>query len=206
MPDRLSSMIMMFIKIAFLTICTLSMKPSSSPKPYVTAYIEEFKLLAIDEMQRSGIPASITMAQAILESNAGQSTLSRQSNNHFGIKCKEYWEGQTYFHPDDDLDVNGRLIPSCFRKYPSIAASYEDHSAFLMTSPKYSHLFTFDKTAYADWAEGLEICGYASDENYAEKLIRTIELYELHELDYYTVHYIEKEDLQRIQNAILSTH
>lgn len=160
-----------------------------SMKPYVVTYIQQYKYVAIDEMVRSGIPASIIMAQGIIESNAGYSSLARESNNHFGIKCKEYWTGSAYYHPDDDRDARGNLVPSCFRKYKSVSESYADHSDFLMQSQHYQALFTYDRTDYEQWAKGLEICGYASDAGYADKLIRTIRLYNLHELDYYTVQY-----------------
>ena len=158
-------------------------------------YIETYKYLAIDEMDRSGIPASIIMAQAIVETNAGSSALARNSNNHFGIKCKNYWKGETYYASDDDRDQDGNLIPSCFRQYDSVWDSYEDHSEFLMTTEHYQVLFAYDKTDYEKWAKGLQLCGYASDPKYAEKLIRTIHLYGLHDLDYYTVEYIDRTEL-----------
>jgi len=168
-------------------------------QPYVTSYIEEYKFLAIDEMIRTGIPASVTMAQAIIESNAGNSKLAQITNNHFGIKCKSYWDGKEYYHPDDDRDANGNLIPSCFRQYDSVADSYFDHSEFLLNTDHYKPLFSYDKTEYELWAEGLELCGYASDVQYAEKIIRTIEAYRLHELDYYTVEYVEPSKLHEGQ-------
>jgi flagellum-specific peptidoglycan hydrolase FlgJ len=173
----------------------LSVNNGETVKPYISSYIEQHKYLAIDEMVRSGIPASITIAQAIVESNAGASRLARETNNHFGIKCKDYWEGNTYSFPDDDRDSKGNLIASCFRKYDSVPESYKDHSYFLMTTDHYKPLFTYDKTDYESWAMGLEICGYASEEGYADKLIRTIKLYNLHELDYYTVQYVERVNL-----------
>ena len=173
----------------------ITMGPTETLKPHVLSYIEAYKFLAIDEMVRSGIPASITMAQAIIESNAGVSNLARQSNNHFGIKCKEYWTGNAHFHPDDDHDKKGNLIASCFRKYDSVRASYADHSDFLMNTPHYQALFVYDKIEYEQWAKGLALCGYASDPEYAEKLIRTIKLYQLHELDYYTIEYVSPAKL-----------
>ncbi len=172
-----------------------AMKPDESVQPYVTSYIDEYKYLAIDEMVKSGIPASITIAQAIVESNAGASALARQTNNHFGIKCKDYWEGNTYYHKDDDKDEQGNLIPSCFRKYDSVEDSYKDHSDFLMNTDHYKPLFTYDKTDYESWAMGLEICGYASQAGYGDQLIKTIKLYNLHELDYYTIQYVDRASL-----------
>lgn len=171
------------------------MNKDETVKPYVSSYVEEYKYLAIDEMIKSGIPASITIAQAIVESNAGSSPLARQTNNHFGIKCKDYWEGGAFYHPDDDHDRQGKLIPSCFRKYDSVIDSYMDHSYFLMSTEHYKPLFSYDKTDYLFWAMGLELCGYATDEGYADKLIRTINLYNLHELDYYTVEYVDRANL-----------
>lgn len=185
----------MIIKLTFLFMAVLPNNKSDNVQPHVASYIEEYKFLAIDEMIRTGIPASVTMAQAIIESNAGNSKLARITNNHFGIKCKSYWSGDQYFHPDDDRDTNGNLIPSCFRKYGSVLDSYLDHSEFLMMTEHYKPLFSYDKTEYKQWAEGLELCGYASDSQYAEKLIRTIEAYDLHELDYYTVEYVEKSSI-----------
>ena len=183
---------MMVINFVILFIAFGSVKEPATIPPHIASYIESYKLLAIDEMVRTGIPASVTMAQAIIESNAGSSKLARESNNHFGIKCKNYWDGHEYFFPDDDRDAKGNLIPSCFRKYGSVEESFTDHSNFLMQSDHYKPLFIYDKTDYQLWAQGLELCGYATGENYAAKLIRIIETYGLHELDYYTVQYVEK--------------
>jgi flagellum-specific peptidoglycan hydrolase FlgJ len=180
------------------------MSPDESKKPYVLSYIDQYKFVAIDEMERSGIPASIILAQGILESNAGVSNLAIESNNHFGIKCKSYWTGSAYYHPDDDRDANGKLIPSCFRMYDSVEASYADHSDFLMNTLHYRPLFVYDKTEYEQWARGLQICGYASDPAYAEKLIKTINLYNLHEFDYYTVQYIEVSKIKTTDGLIVS--
>ena len=186
---------MSMINISLLAVMLLSMNQDETVKPYIASYIEQHKYLAIDEMVRSGIPASITIAQAIVESNAGVSALARKTNNHFGIKCKDYWDGNSYYFPDDDRDESGKLIPSCFREYDSVIDSYKDHSLFLMNTDHYKPLFAYDKTDYESWAMGLEICGYASQEGYAEKLIRTIALYNLQELDYYTIQYVDRETL-----------
>ena len=183
---------MILFKIALLSVTLFMPKPTRMLDADITSYIEDYKYLAIDEMVRTGIPASITMAQAIIESNAGTSKLARMTNNHFGIKFKDYWTGLEYFFPDDDRDSNGNLIPSCFRKYPTVRDSYIDHSNFLMYSENYAPLFSYDKTEYVLWAQGLSLCRYASDERYAEKLIRTIETYDLHELDYYTIEFVER--------------
>jgi flagellum-specific peptidoglycan hydrolase FlgJ len=188
---------MILLKSTLIMLMLFSVSPKETLKPHVLSYIETYKFVAIDEMVRSGIPASITMAQAILESNAGISNLARQSNNHFGIKCKDYWTGSAHYHPDDDRDARGNVIPSCFRKYDSAHASFADHSDFLMNTPHYQALFVYDKTDYELWARGLELCGYASDPDYAEKLIRTIRLYGLHDLDYYTIEYVAPASLTK---------
>ncbi len=192
---------MALIKTTLMLFLLAGTTPREAMKPYVVTYIQQYKYVAIDEMMRSGIPASIILAQGIIESNAGYSSLAKASNNHFGIKCKDYWTGSEYYHPDDDRDAGGNLVPSCFRKYTSVAESYADHSDFLMHSPHYQPLFTYDRTDYEQWAKGLEICGYASESGYADKLIRTIRLYNLHELDYYTVQYARAERPLAIQGA-----
>lgn len=146
------------------------------------SYIDRYKDLAIAEMKRSGIPASITLAQGILESNAGASELAQYANNHFGIKCKNEWDGPTYYVKDDDKDERGELIESCFRAYGSDLESYLDHSDFLMRNERYATLFTYGM-AYQKWAYGLKECGYATNEKYAEALIRVIEEFQLHQYD-----------------------
>lgn len=186
---------MVFFKSSLLLILVTLLGPKEAMKPHVVTYIETYKYAAIDEMVRSGIPASIIMAQAIVESNAGISGLARESNNHFGIKCKDYWTGSAHYCPDDDRDAKGNLIPSCFRKYDSVYASYADHSDFLMNTATYRFLFAYDRIDYELWAKGLQLCGYASDPGYADKLIRTIRLYNLHELDYYTIQYVKPSAL-----------
>ena len=134
-------------------------------------------------MYRSGVPASITMAQALHESQYGQSELAVNANNHFGIKCKRYWRGMTYFYEDDDFNNEGKLVKSCFRAYENVLDSYIDHSNFLRTTSHYKFLFALDKTDYVAWAHGLKKAGYATDPEYAYALINKIEAYDLHELD-----------------------
>ena len=119
-------------------------------------YIQQYQELAILEMKRTGIPASIKLAQAILESNAGTSHFALASNNHFGIKCKQYWKGKTYQHKDDDLDEHGNLRSSCFRAYSTVIDSYIDHSNFLVESPSYFPLFRSKNISYKYWAYGLQ--------------------------------------------------
>jgi flagellum-specific peptidoglycan hydrolase FlgJ len=146
-------------------------------------YIDSYRDLAIIEMHRSGIPSSIILAQGLHETNHGTSKLSINSNNHFGIKCKRYWAGKTFYHIDDDLDSNGDLIESCFRAYNSPLESYVDHSNFLSSSVNYKKLFLNSATDYKAWAYGLKECGYATDNSYAIKLIEKIEKYNLSQYD-----------------------
>jgi hypothetical protein len=140
-------------------------------------YIEKYQVLAIDEMNRTGIPASIKMAQACLESSNGNSDLSKKSNNHFGIKCKSTWTGKTVKHDDDEKN-------ECFRKYNSVEESYLDHSNFLVGSPRYSGLFQLRPDDYIGWAHGLKNAGYATAKDYAQRLIKIIEENQLFRLDY----------------------
>ncbi len=167
---------------AFLfVLCTFLSTPILANN--APSYIEKHKDIAIREMFRSGIPASITIAQAIHESGWGSGTLATESNNYFGIKCKDYWTGPTYYIKDDDLDKNGKLIKSCFRAYEKIEDSFVDHSDFLRDNPRYNVLFQLDPTDYRGWAKGLQKCGYATDVKYAEKLIANIEKYQLYQYD-----------------------
>jgi hypothetical protein len=145
-------------------------------------YIAQYKQIAILEMQRTGIPASIKMAQALLESGAGRSTLARKANNHFGIKCGGSWNGETFYREDDDYR-NGKLIKSCFRKFESAYDSFMAHSDFLTNQRRYSFLFELSTEDYKSWARGLRKAGYATDKAYAGKLIEIIEKYELYKLD-----------------------
>lgn len=139
------------------------------------AYIDQYKDLAIAEMLKYNIPASITLAQGLLESGAGQSELARESNNHFGIKCHD-WRGDRSFYDDDEKN-------ECFRSYRDVYESYEDHSKFLARQPRYRSLFKLKKTDYKGWARGLKRCGYATNPAYAKQLINIIELYKLHRYD-----------------------
>jgi LysM repeat protein len=149
-------------------------------------YIEQYRNIAISEMDRAGIPASIKLAQALLESNAGRSTLARQANNHFGIKCGGSWNGRKHYRKDDDYDKRGRLRKSCFRSYKDAEESFIAHSEFLRDPNKehrYGFLFRLKPTDYKRWAYGLERAGYATNPNYPKHLISIIETYELDKLD-----------------------
>ena len=139
------------------------------------AYIDKYKDLAITEMNRYGIPASITLAQGLLESGAGRSDLTVRGNNHFGIKCHG-WDGRSITHDDD---ANGE----CFRAYDSPLQSFEDHSKFLAGRSRYSSLFSLSHTDYKGWANGLKACGYATNPRYAQNLIDPIESYQLYMYD-----------------------
>lgn len=146
-------------------------------------YIRTHEHTTIAEMERTGVPASIKMAQAILESADGTSYLAINGNNHFGIKCGSKWKGKTIYRKDDDRDKNGNLIASCFRKYDSAKTSFKAHSDFLRDNRRYAFLFDYKKTDYRRWARGLKQAGYATSKTYADKLIRIIEEHNLYHLD-----------------------
>ena len=142
----------------------------------IYAYIEKYKEPAINKMYEYKIPASITIAQGIFESACGMSHLAKDGNNHFGIKCHKEWDGDTILIDDDELQ-------ECFRKYATVEESFNDHSLFLKTRPRYSGLFELDVMDYAGWAKGLKAAGYATNPEYANRLIRLIETYHIARLD-----------------------
>jgi len=148
-------------------------------------YINKYSELAVEQMRLYKIPASITLAQGLLESSAGYSQLTLQSNNHFGIKCGSSWSGKTIRHDDDAPN-------ECFRVYSYPSESYKDHSTFLRNGARYSSLFELDITNYKEWAYGLKKAGYATDPTYATRLITIIENYELYRYDRNEV-YSEKQ-------------
>ena len=143
--------------------------------PAYQSYINQYKDLAIEEMLKYNIPASITLAQGVFESSAGRSYLTVSGNNHFGIKCHD-WIGASVYTTDD-------AVNECFRAYDNALQSYEDHSKFLKNNVRYSRLFSLDRTDYRGWAYGLKTCGYATNPQYAPKLIGIIELYKLYQYD-----------------------
>ena len=151
-----------------LCLFTYTQLASSQMKQDIAAYIEKYKAVALEEMVRCKIPASITLAQGLHESSYGKSKLSTEANNHFGIKCKEEWEGKKFYQNDDAPN-------ECFRVYDHPEDSYADHSDFLITRPRYAGLFELPITDYTGWAKGLKASGYATNPRYAEILIRTIE-------------------------------
>ena len=153
---------------------------SSSPESFVFEsaqdYINTFAPIAIEEMEKYGIPASITLAQGLLESGAGQSNLVKKSNNHFGIKCHTSWRGSSTTHDDDKKG-------ECFRKYLHPRESYRDHSLFLVNGRRYAFLFEYSIKDYKSWANGLKKAGYATDPKYPDKLIAQIKTYNLDRFD-----------------------
>lgn len=163
--------ILLFALLMVVVAAQAQLRPNMA---YQT-YINQYKDLAIEQMKRYRIPASITMAQGLLESRAGLSELARQSNNHFGIKCHG-WTGATVYADDD-------ATQECFRAYATVFDSYEDHSKFLSQQPRYRSLFGLSITDYKGWARGLKACGYATNPRYADNLINIIELYHLERLD-----------------------
>jgi len=163
--------------LLFLVVCAHAQRSDRQ------IYIETYRDIAIQEMDRSGIPASIKLAQGILESGSGSSTLAKKANNHFGIKCGSRWTGKIYIHFDDDYDKEGKLIKSCFRKYKSARVSYVAHTDFLMGGQRYAFLFSYPKTDYKKWARGLKKAGYATNPKYADLLIGIIDKHKLHRFD-----------------------
>jgi LysM repeat protein len=161
-------------RILFL-LATAALFLSAAKNPR-QAYIDRYYPLAVQEMLRTGVPASITLAQALLESGAGLSPLATRANNHFGMKCHNDWTGEKFYQEDDRAD-------DCFRVYPSVTDSYRAHSDFLRNRERYKTLFDLDPTDYRGWAKGLRRAGYATDPNYANKLITLIEDFELYRYD-----------------------
>lgn len=164
------------VKKIILTISLIQLTffgfAQTTKKENVLSYINTYKDLAVKEQQRSGVPAAITLAQGILETDAGSSELCLNAYNHFGIKCKSTWTGETYTYTDDAKD-------ECFRKYSAAHHSYIDHSDFLKNNKRYSNLFSLEPTDYKAWAHGLKKCGYATNPAYALRLIKFIETYQL---------------------------
>ena len=173
--------------VIFVLVAIFCLQSFAQNQQYLE-YIETYKSIAIQKMQTYGIPASITLAQGLLESGAGKGRLAMQANNHFGIKCQKNWTGATISHDDD---AKGE----CFRKYADPMQSYEDHSAFLKSGSRYAFLFNFESTDYKSWAFGLKQAGYATDPKYPVKLINLIEAYNLQQYD--TMQPMVKNDEQK---------
>jgi LysM repeat protein len=172
-PEK-ASFFIVFLMLFLLTFFYLVLGVTSAyaqPAEYKMSrneYVEKFKDDAVKEMLTNGVPASITLAQGMLESDNGNSALAVYANNHFGIKCHTEWTGSTFIQDDDEKD-------ECFRKYPHVLESYSDHSLFLRTRPRYAFLFEAHTIDYKVWASGLKSAGYATDPRYADKLIQLIE-------------------------------
>jgi LysM repeat protein len=162
------------MRIILQLICICFCINAFSQKEKGDAYIARYKDIAIAEMQRSGVPAAITLAQGILESKYGESDLCIQSNNHFGIKCKTEWTGDKVYHDDDAKH-------ECFRSYADAAASFKDHSDFLKYRPYYTELFKLEPTDVEGWAYGLKKAGYATEKDYPQKLLKVINDYNLNQ-------------------------
>lgn len=160
----------------FVLGLTLSFSLNATSNLSKKEYVSVYEKIAIQQMNQYNIPASITMAQGILESGSGNSTLAKTANNHFGIKCHTDWKGEKVYLDDDSKN-------ECFRSYPKVEDSYIDHSMFLVTRKRYESLFSLTLTDYKGWAHGLKAAGYATNPKYAEQLIKLIEELELYKLD-----------------------
>lgn len=173
--------------VLILLMYTYALHASEADNARMISYIEQYKYIAIEEMLRTKIPASIKLAQAILESQAGSSTLAVKANNHFGIKCGDKWNGKSYYLKDDDYDKQGNHIRSCFRVYTDATESFKAHSNFITgegrTSNRYASLFSIPREDYKGWAQGLQKAGYATHPMYSRRLISLIEEYRLYTYD-----------------------
>ena len=181
----------LFLIFTFLFSSVCPAISQEAPNENIIKYIEQYAALAVKEMERTGVPASIKIAQGIHETNAGKSDLVLQSNNHFGIKCKSSWTGEKVYHNDDEEG-------ECFRKYDNATASYLDHSDYLKSQPRYAFLFDYDANDYAAWAWGLKKAGYATNPIYAQTLIKYIEAYHLNELNKFA----KNEEDQDLKNYL----
>ena len=175
----------------------VNLEATSKVKTYaeeIKIYVDNFKEIAQNNMKIHGIPASITLAQGILESGAGKGKLAINANNHFGIKCHSGWKGESVYHDDD-------ASQECFRKYEHPSESYRDHSLFLTSRQRYSNLFKLDKGDYEAWAKGLKSAGYATDSKYPDKLIGIIERFELYQYD----NEVLNRDFKPTKNEVIET-
>lgn len=172
-----SSTLNMFIRKLYISaiLLLLCISAIAAKNDAYSEYIDKYSEMAVEQMQAHGIPASITLAQGLLESAAGRSELARKANNHFGIKCHNTWKGDTVLRDDDEAG-------ECFRSYNDAKESFEDHSQFLKKK-RYAPLFALKADDYASWAKTLRACGYATDPNYADRLITIIERYALYAFD-----------------------
>lgn len=180
--------------MAFLCVQTAVKAQSYQEK--VNKYIQQHKALAIAEQRRSGVPAAITLAQGVFETAAGCSELMTQANNHFGIKCRKEWKGETFAHDDD-------APQECFRKYSCAYDSYKDHSEYLHSGTRYAALFQLKVTDYSGWAHGLKRCGYATNPKYAPQLIKLIEDFHLQDYTYLAMKEDEGNNTQAVAVAVV---
>lgn len=204
LPTMRNILLLSILTLALAQSCDTAKKSSASknskagvdktvmaPTEYSTKdrnldYVTKYNRAAVLSMDRIGVPASIVLAQGVLESAAGTSDLASTANNHFGIKCGGNWTGKTYKKKDDDRDADGNIIESCFRSYGSVEESFVDHGQFLRDprkSTRYGFLFNLDRTDYKGWARGLQSAGYATSPDYADRLIDLIERYKLYQYD-----------------------
>ena len=185
--EKTGSFMKKIFSTAFFIFTSFILFGQSYTKADIAAYIQTYAEIAVEKMRAHKIPASITLAQGILESAAGKSDLAQNANNHFGIKCSGKWSGKTYSKDDERAN-------ECFRKYDSPEQSFEDHTEFLQ-APRYANLFSLEITDYKAWAHGLKKSGYATHPQYAERLIRIIEEYELMRYDTVSdVNYLAKSE------------
>jgi LysM repeat protein len=183
------------MKKLILFLCVCASITVNAQKQKTEAYVESYKEIAITEMLRTGVPAAITLAQGILESQSGESDLVKNSNNHFGIKCKTEWTGERTYHDDDEKG-------ECFRVYPSADESYKDHSDFLKSRPHYAFLFKLDPTDFEGWAKGLKKAGYATNPQYPQKLMKLINEYNLQQ---YSLDAIARRNNPSVSPAVDNT-
>ena len=181
-------------KLIFIITVTISSSNLFAQKISPDEYIHTYCSMAVAEMKRSGIPASVTLAQGILETECGNSELVKKSNNHFGIKCKSTWTGESVSHTDDAPN-------ECFRKYNNPADSYKDHSDYLKTSPRYAALFHLAPSDYKGWAYGLKKAGYATNPQYPQIVISNIEKYNLQQYDNLTEQDLDDIAINKIITA-----
>lgn len=190
--NRYKSLLKLLFVLLFAFTCTFQVASQKRYKLYED-YIEKYSPIAVSHMQKHRIPASITLAQGLLESGAGQSQLTKRSNNHFGIKCHRDWKGGRVYAKDDTPN-------DCFRKYRRAEESFEDHSQFLVQGARYRPLFSLSATDYKGWARGLQKSGYATDKAYANKLIKLIEDYELYRFDVKSYRDSSRQEASTSQN------
>jgi LysM repeat protein len=185
-------------KIIISILFSMASLTTAAQRLSIEEYIEQFKEIAINEMKRSGVPASITLAQGILESENGNSELVKKSNNHFGIKCKSTWSGESVTHDDD-------ATGECFRAYTNADDSYRDHSDFLKANKRYSSLFSLNPVDYEGWARGLKKAGYATNPKYPDLLIKYIQQYDLQQYSLAALNQIPETDIvkkEEVKNVL----